>query len=72
MKADCQFNVVVKKLSVTVVCTQPSFWVTGETLLYPVLINHVLERGVCAEVLPGGLLEMKTKLIYKSSPGIFV
>lgn len=56
---------VVKKLSVTVVCAQPSFWVTAETLLYPVLINHVQERAVCAEVLPGGLLEMRTKLIYK-------
>lgn len=30
----------------------------GETLLYRVLINHVQERGVCTEVLPGELLEM--------------
>lgn len=41
----------------TVVCTQSSFWVTSETLLCPVLINQVQERGTCTEIHPGWLLE---------------
>lgn len=70
MKGSCQFNVVVKKWSVTVVCTQPSFWVTGETLLYPVVINHVQERGVCTEVPLGGLLEMNKAYLQECTGNI--
>lgn len=41
----------------TVVCMQSNFWVTSETLLCPVLINHGQERQTCTEIHPGGLLE---------------
>lgn len=59
-----------KKLSVTVVCTQSSFWMTGETLLCPVLITHVQERGICTEILPGGLLEMNKAYLQEYSGNI--